>query len=218
MKIDNSIYNESNCNLLKYYSEIEKGNIIAGRELIKELENLVNDLKYNDEYFYDTTTANARFDFMENFIRLTKSPYYNKPLKLMLWQKAFIEILYSFKMKKEFVDNGKVIDRFKKALLLIARKNCKSETCSALGNAEFILGKDGSDLVCSSNDDNQASIVYDAINTMRNMYDINDAFTKKNQRFILRKDNGTKIFKLSDKTRNKEGRVNRPFENLKKVG
>lgn len=205
MKIDNKKYNEKNCNLLKYYAEIKQGNIIVGRELTKELDNLVNDLKYNDEYFYDTKAAEERFYFMEKFIRLTKSPYYNKPLKLMLWQKAFIEVLYSFKMTKEYVDNKKIIDRFKKALLLIARKNCKSETCSALGNAEFILGEDGSDLVCSSNDDRQASIVYDAINTMRSMYDPNDVFSKKNQRFILRKDNGTKIFKLSQKTRNKEG-------------
>ena len=83
--------------------------------------------------------------------------------------------------------------------------------CSALGNSEFMLGKDGSDLVCSSNDDNQASIVYDTINIMRNLFDTNDRYTKKNQRFILRKDNNTKIFKLSDKTKNKEGRLCRPF-------
>lgn len=206
MKPDNNDLNENNCYLLKYYAEIQKGNIIAGYELKQELENLVNDLKYNDEYFYDTTDARERMDFMENCIRLTKSPFYNQPMRLLLWQQAFTEILYSFKMTKDFIDNNKYIDRFKKALLVIARKNCKSEFCSALGNSEFMLGKDGADLVCSSNDDNQASIVYDTINTMRNLYDTNDRYTKKNQRFILRKDNNTKIFKLSDKTKNKEGR------------
>lgn len=211
MKLDRKDINENNCYLFKYYAEIKKGNIIAGHELKQELENLVNDLKYNDEYFYETSAALERFDFMENCIRLTKSPFYNMPMKLMLWQKAFIEALYSFKIYKEYIDKGIYIDRFKKALLLIARKNCKSEMCSALGNSEFMLGKDGSDLVCSSNDDNQASIVYDTINIMRNLFDTNDRYTKKNQRFILRKDNNTKIFKLSDKTKNKEGRLCRPF-------
>lgn len=205
MKPDKTELNESNCYLLEYYAEIKKGNIIAGHELKQELENLVNDLKYSDEFFYDRRNALERMDFMENCIRLTKSPFYNKPMKLMLWQKAFIEILYSFKMTKEFIDNGKYIDRFKKALLLIARKNCKSETCAGLGNAELMIGEDGADLVCSSNNDNQASIIYDTINTMRNLYDINDKYTRKNQRFILRKDNNSKIFKLSDRTKHKEG-------------
>lgn len=200
------IWTPDNSSLLQYKAEIEAGNIIVGQELYMELENLADDLFHNDEYIYDTADALLRMDFMENCIRLTKSPYYGQPMVLMIWQKAFIEALYSFKMAKELVDNKKVIDRFKKALLLIARKNTKSETCSALGNSEFIVGNQGADLVCSSNDDAQASIVYDAIDTMRQLYDPNDLDTKKNQRFILNKSTNTKIFKLSDRTRNKEGR------------
>lgn len=195
-----------NSYLLRYKAEIECGKILVGQELFQELENLTDDLFHNEEYYYDTSSANLRMDFMENCIRLTKSPYYNKPMVLLLWQKAFIETLYSFKMAREFQDNKKVIDRFRKALLLIARKNAKSETCSALGNAEFVVGNEGSDLVCSSNDDAQSSIVYDAVDTMRQLYDPNDLDTKRNQRFILNKGTNTKIYKLSDRTRNKEGR------------
>lgn len=200
------IWTPDNSDLLRYEAEIELGNILVGRELYKELKNLEEDLKQNDEYYYDRKDAALRMDFMENCIKLTKSPYYGKPLKLMLWQKAFIEAFHSFKMAGKFTEDGLPIDRFKKALLLIARKNTKSETCSALGNAEFIVGNQGSDLVCSSNDDAQASIVYDAINTMRTLYDPRDLDTKRNQRFILNKTTDTKIFKLSDRTRNKEGR------------
>lgn len=203
---ENVIWTPDNSNLLKYKAEIDCGNIIAGQEMIMELENLEEDLKHNEDYFYNTEAAELRMDFMENCIRLTKSPYYNMPMELMLWQKAFIEAFYSFKMSKIYKDSGKIIDRFKKALLLIARKNTKSETCSALGNAEFVVGNEGADIVCSSNDDAQASIVYDGIDTMRQLYDPRDLDTKRNQRFILNKSTNTKIFKLSDKTRNKEGR------------
>ena len=195
------IWTPDNSNLLRYKAEIESGNIIAGQELYTELCNLADDLE-NDEYYYDTSDAELRMDFMQNCIRLTKSPYYGQPMVLMLWQKAFIEALYSFKMAKELKDSGKVIDRFKKCLLLIARKNTKSETCSALGNSEFIVGNEGSDIVCSSNDDAQASIVYDAMNTMRQLYDPSDMDTKRNQRFILNKGTNTKLFKLSDRARN----------------
>ena len=200
------MWTADNCYLLEYLGRIEAGEIIAGQELWQELRNLANDLKNDDLYYYDRGSALLRFDFMEHCIRLTKSPFYNQPMKLMLWQKAFIETLYSFKMQGQKTDRGEPVDRFKAALLLIARKNAKSETCSALANAEFITGNEGADIVCSSNDDAQASIVYDAIDTMRTLYDPQSLDTKKNQRFILNKTTNTKIFKLSDRTRNKEGR------------
>lgn len=200
------LWTPDNSSLLRYKGLIDTGSIIVGYELYKELENLVDDLFHNDEYYYDTSDALIRMDFMQNCVRLTKSPYYNKPMVLMEWQKAFIETIYSFKMSRDLVDEGKVIDRFKKILLLIARKNTKSETCSGLGLSEFIAGNEGSDIVCSSNDDNQASLVYDAIDTMRLLIDPDELDTHRNQRFILNKNNNTKIFKLSDRTRNKEGR------------
>lgn len=185
--------------LIQYREEIRRGNIIAGRELITELDRLIDDLD-NPRYIYDRSDALERMEFMEGCIRLTKAPFYNKPMVLMLWQKAFIEVLYSFKM----AETG--YDRFKKVLLLIARKNTKSETCSAIALSEFVLGEEGNDIVCSSNDDNQASIVYDAIDLMRILIDPDDLDTKRNQRFILNKATNTKIFKLSERTRNKEGR------------
>lgn len=193
------IWTPDNSFLLEYHAKVECGEIIVGQELWLELERLKSDF-VNDTYFYDTEDALLRIDFMENCVRLTKSPYYNKPMVLMLWQKAFIEAIYSFKMTET------TVDRFKKVLLLIARKNTKSETCSALGLSELICGKEGADIVCASNDDNQASITYDAINTMRQLIDPYDYDTKRNQRFILNKANGSKVFKLSDRTRNKEGR------------
>lgn len=193
------MWSPDNSFLLEYRARAETGEILIGQELWQELDNLYNDMK-SDEYYYDTESANLRMDFMENCIRLTKSPFYNKPMKLMLWQKAWIEALYSFKMADTH------FDRFKKTILLIPRKNTKSETASALANAEFIVGNEGADIVASSNDDAQCSIVYDAIDTMRCLYDPNDLDTKKNQRFILNKTNNTKVFKLSDRTRNKEGR------------
>lgn len=189
---------KTNGYLEEYYTLAKRGEIIIGHELMLELENLMEDMQ-SGEYTYDTTVADERIDFIENCVRLTKSPFYGKPMVLLLFQKAFISALYGFKMP-----DGN--DRFKKAIFLIARKNGKSELCSALGLAEFILGNNGSDIVCSSNDDTQASILYDAMDLMRQMIDPNDLDTKRNQRFILNKITNTKIFKMSERTRNKEGR------------
>lgn len=181
-----------------YYEQSKTGEVILGDELRTELSNLMEDMNSN-RYIYDTTHADTVIDFIENCVKLTKSPFYGQPMKLMLFQKAYISALYGFKM----LDG---VDRFKKSLYEIARKCGKSELCSALGLSEFVTGNEGSDIVCSSNDDNQASILYDAIDLMRQMIDPNDQDTKRNQRFILNKATNTKIFKMSERTRNKEGR------------
>lgn len=189
----------SNGCLEEYHAKIEYGDILAGAELWTELSRLLEDMK-DDRYIYDCAGADLRMDFMENCVKLTKSPFYGQPMKLMLWQKAFISAVYGFKMTEDLTD------RFRRILLLIARKNTKSETCSGLALTELITGNDGSDIVCSSNDDNQANILYQAIDTMRLMIDPKQMDTWKNQQWIKCKINGSKVFKLSDRTRNKEGR------------
>lgn len=203
----------SNGFLEQYYQDICDGKIIAGQELKLELSKLISEMD-DERYVYDCTDADGRIDFMENCVRLTKSPFYGQPMKLMLWQKAFISALYGFKMADgTYVLNSgtaneyrKQIDRFRRTLLLIARKNTKSELTSGLGLTELLTGNDGEDIVCSSNDDNQASIIYNAIDTMRLMIDPLSQDTWKNQQWIKCKINGSKVFKLSDRTRNKEGR------------
>ena len=83
--------------LIQYRIAIKKGEIIAGQELTMELDRLINDLG-NPRYYYDTTEAYKRIHFMEGCIRLTKSPFYGKPMILMLWQKALIEVAYSLSL------------------------------------------------------------------------------------------------------------------------
>ena len=198
---ERTIWTPDNSYFLEYRARAESGEIVIGQELAIELDNLAEDL-LNERYEFNRDAALLRMDFMENCVRLTKSPYYNKPMILMLWQKAFIEALYSFKMAEESANRGFWIDRFQKTILLIARKNTKSETSSGLAEAELIVGNPGSDIVASSNDDAQASIVFDAIDTMRKLIDPDNKDTKRNQRFILNKYTDTKIFKLSSKTEN----------------
>lgn len=184
--------------LEKYYADCKKEIHIVGNELMLALEKLIADMN-SDEYIYDTTEADKRIDFIESVVKLTKSPFYGDTMKLLDFQKAFISALYSFKMK-----DG--TDRFQRALFLIARKNGKSELCSALVLTEMIIGGKGLDIVCSSNDDNQASILTEAVDTMRKMIDENSKLTSRNQKYIKCTITNNKVFKLSDRTKNKEGR------------
>ena len=97
--------------------------------LEKAIDGYVEDMS-NPEYIYDTTEAHKRIKFQESFCLQSKQPYYMKPIKLMPWQKAFWECLYSFKI----ADTG--LRRFNEALMLIARKNGKSTCFAADGTTD----------------------------------------------------------------------------------
>jgi len=190
---------KTNGYLEQYYKACKSKEIMVGQEMMQTLENLLEDMD-NDEYYYDTTPADLRINFIESIVKLTKSPFYGQPMKLMLFQKAWISALFGFHMTSDKTR------RFRKTLFLLARKNGKSELSSALCLAEFLIGGRGMDIVCTSNDDSQAMILFSAIDTMRTLIDPNDKVTRKTIRDINCKVNNNKIFKLSERTRNKEGR------------
>ena len=189
--------------LLQYREAIRSGDIIAGFDLIQELDNLISDLS-DPQYKYITYDAELRIDFIENCIRLTKAPYYGKPMQLMLWEKAFIEVVYSFKVKS--IDTGNWVDRFQEILLLITRKCGKTELIAALLLTELIIGDAGIDIVCSGMDDGTADLAYQAVDTMRLMIDPESVDTWRNQKGIKCLINGSHIYKLSNSTRQREGR------------
>lgn len=151
--------------LKQYYQAIQDGKYIVGYELMDLLDSLVEDLD-NPKYYYDTTDAYKRIELIERFCKHTQDPFTGKPFLLMLWQKAFIEVMYSFKIKK----TGR--DRFKKIILLIARKNGKSTLVAALIFAELMLGS-GKSIICASNNDEQAKIIFTEVENMIRLFDPN---------------------------------------------
>lgn len=189
--------------LLEYRNAIRNREILAGIELITELDNLIQDLE-NPEYRYETQKAELTIKFIENCVRLTKSPFYGKPMQLMLWQKALIEAAYSFKIQS--LDTGEWVDRFNEILLLITRKAGKTELIAALELSEMVLGRPGSDIICSGTNDSIASLCYDAIDTMRLLIDPDSKDIWKNQKGFKCFANNSRIYKLSESTRGKEGR------------
>lgn len=189
--------------LQQYREAIRHGEIIAGRDMIQELDNLIADLD-DVQYRYDTEAAYLRISFIEGCIRLTKSPFYGAPMLLLLWEKAFIEVFYSFKIRS--IDSGEWVDRFQETLLLICRKNGKTELIAAIELTELFFANPGSDIVCSGMDDGTADLAYQAIDAMRLLIDPKSVDTWRNQNGIKCFANKNHIYKLSASTRQREGR------------
>ena len=186
--------------LLSYIDEIESGRIIAGQELKSVLKRLKDDLN-NPRYVYDERPGQIRIEFIEKFCKHTKSPFNGQPFILELWEKAFLECAYGFKM----AETG--LRRFNEALLLIARKNGKTTFIAGIDLAEFFLSSGGTDIVCASNTNDQASILFEEINNMREQSKAlrNEKRSKKNIFYIYSPKNKNKIKKLSAQSRNKDG-------------
>lgn len=184
--------------LTQYWGMIQNGEIIVGYWIKKQIQNLINDLK-DDRYIYDTTEAHKRIKFMETNCLQSKQPYYMKPLQLLPWQKAWWEVVYSFKMK----DTG--LRRFTEGLLEVARKNGKSTMFAADANYDLFCGEGGQDICCASNDDRQAKLIWSEIGGMRQRLDPKKAITSQNLVEIKNKIKNTTVFRLSSKTQNKDG-------------
>lgn len=195
-------YNNNNY-LQEYIEEIEKGNIIVGLELKKMLAKLQEEINAPDVKF-NTRDADLRIDFIESFCKFTANKFYGKPFKLMLYQKAFITAWYSFKIFDD--DLGIWVDLYQEGILLIARKNGKTEFSSALAYADLMLSDAGSNFCVGSNDDKQCDLIYQSVAKMKEISDPKERYLHKNMQQILCKFNNNTLIKMSAKTQNKEGR------------
>ncbi|MFA5432072.1 MAG: terminase TerL endonuclease subunit [Candidatus Paceibacterota bacterium] len=186
--------------LIEYYQKVMSNEILVGEELKTMLRRLMDDL-VDPRFEFDEKPGDLRIDFIETFCKHTKSPFNGQPFILELWEKALIQTAYGFKMK----ETG--LRRFNEVILLIARKNGKTTFIAGLDLAEFFLSKGGVDIVCASNTSEQANILFEEINNMREQSPAlsNEKRSKKNIFFIYSPKTKNKIKKLSAQSRNKDG-------------
>ena len=91
-------------------------------------------------------------------------------------------------------------------MLIISRKCGKTELIAALELCELILGEAGSNIICSGTNDAIADLCYQSVDTMRLLIDPKSIDTWRNQKGIKCFYNNNFLSKLSDSSRNKEGR------------
>lgn len=184
--------------LSQYYGMIQNREVIVGYWIKKEIQNLMNDIE-DPRFIYDTSSAHERIRFQETNCLQSKAPYYMQPMKLMPWQKAFWEVVYSFKM----ADTGFL--RFTEVLLEIARKNGKSTMFAGDGTVDLFAGEGGVGICCASNDDRQAKLIWSEIGGMRQRLDPAKVMTSQNFVIIRNDIKNIEVVRLSSKTQNKDG-------------
>ena len=136
-----------------YYQAIMDGTESAGRWTRLVYEYLVNGLE-SGLFFYDSKRANAKISWIESHCFHVKGKLAPGPLKLELFQKAYIAAVFGI------VDaNGD--QQFWETLLVIGRKCGKSLLGASFADNEFRNGSFGAEVRCVAPKLEQADIIYE---------------------------------------------------------
>lgn len=139
--------------IFAYYQEILDGSENVGRWVRLMYEYVVKGLQ-TQSFFFDQKKANKAIRFIETFCHHCEGR--NDLLKLELWQKAFVSVVFG-------VVGADGLRQFREVVLIIARKNGKSLFAAAIiAYCIYLDGEYGAKVYCVAPKLDQAEIVYSA--------------------------------------------------------
>ena len=142
--------------VIEYFESIKAGKYVVSNRVYKQYEKLVHEINNPDKYIFDESKADKPIKFIETFCKHSKGEWAGKPVKLELFQKAYISALFGFINK----DTG--LRRYKESLFYVSRKNGKSTMLS--GIAAYMLvadGEAGAEIYSCATKKDQAKLVFD---------------------------------------------------------
>lgn len=160
----------------EYYNFLLKNPDKANHKVLVVYKKLVEDIKkprtvsfFNaiteetetHTYVFNERRGNLPIEFIEQFCKHSKGKWAGEPVKLELFQKAFIQALFGF------IDKDTKVRKYKKGALFIGRKNGKSTMDSGLAN--YMLTKDnegGAEVYSVATKKDQAKVVWEEAKRM----------------------------------------------------
>ena len=140
-----------------YLDEIKAGKCIVCKRTRRQYEKLVDDIRNpKDGYIFDQSRAERPIAFIERFCKHSKGEWAGQPLRLELFQKAFISALFGF------VDAKTGYRKYRETLFYVARKNGKSVMLSGLALYMLIADQEaGAEVYSVASKKDQAKIIYE---------------------------------------------------------
>lgn len=141
--------------ILAYYQGITDGSIIVGRWVRMWYEFIINGLE-KGSFFYDAKKANKAIKFIEGFCRHHEGALAPQLIKLELWQKALVSVLFG-------IMDGNGYRQFREVFVVIARKNGKTLLAAAIAvYMAYLDGEYGARIYFAAPKLEQAGLCYDA--------------------------------------------------------
>lgn len=182
--------------IYEYYKKISGGEIMAGN-WIKAIYKIVTDRLEKQEYFFNAKAANKAINFIENFCHHSKGR--NDLLKLELWQKAMISVIFG-------IQDAEKIRIFREIFIVIGRKNGKSLFASAIiAYVAYMEQEYGQEIYCLAPKLDQANIVYDGFYQMVRVEEELEELAKKRRSDIYITETNTTIKPIAFNAKKSDG-------------
>lgn len=141
----------------QYLQEIQKGHCIVSKRVRRVYEQLAADINTpNCGYIFDQRKAERPIEFIERFCKHSKGEWAGKPVKLELFQKAYISALFGF------IHEPTGYRRYRETLFYVARKNGKSTMLSGIALYCLIADDEpGAEIYSVASKKDQARIIFD---------------------------------------------------------
>lgn len=148
--------------ITQYVNDIRTGKCIVSNRVRKIYEKLQTDIESPScGYIFDEAKANRPVEFIERFCRHSKGEWAGKPVKLELFQKAYISALFGF------VSEATGLRRYRETLFYVARKNGKSTMLAGIALYCLIADKEaGAEVYSVATKKDQAKIIFDELCNM----------------------------------------------------
>lgn len=139
----------------EYHEKITNGSIIVGK-WIRLLYDTVTDRIESGEYIFDEKKADKAIRFIEKFCRHNKGKLAPQTIKLSLWEKAFLSLLYG-------IVDGSGRRQFTEVALFLGRKMGKTLIAAGITTYEaYIDGEFGSEIYFLAPKLDQADLAFSA--------------------------------------------------------
>jgi len=160
----------------QYLDAIQAGKCIVSKRCRRQYEKLVKDIKEpSGGYVFDRKRAEKPIEFIERFCKHSKGEWAGQPLRLELFQKAFISALFGF------VDKKTGYRKYRETLLYVARKNGKSVLLSGIALYMLIADNEpGAEVYSVASKKDQAKIIFsETYNMVRQSPDLLQVISKR---------------------------------------
>lgn len=147
--------------IAEYNAMIEQGEIPACRRIKEVYARLAAESQTPGRYVFDEARATRPIEFIEWFCRHSKGEWAGRPVRLELFQKAFIQALFGF------IDPETGLRRYREAFFLVGRKNGKSTLLAGLALYMLIAdGEGGAEVYSTATKYAQARLLFDECHNM----------------------------------------------------
>lgn len=161
--------------VIEYQKKIEAGEIVTSTRVRKIYKKLVHDIEHPNQYVFDEKKGTKPIEFIERFCKHSKGRWAGKPVKLELFQKAYIQALFGF------VDKETGLRKYNESFFEVARKNGKSTMLAGVALYMLIAdGEAGAEVYSASTKLAQSKIIFnECLNMVKQSPDLRKHLKKR---------------------------------------